>query len=71
MCQHYAKDHAEPLISTPLPDLPWQKVATDLFETDNKLYIVVIDYYSRYIEHAELHNETTDDVIRTLKSIFA
>jgi hypothetical protein len=38
---------------------------------NNKHYIVVVDYYSRYIELSELRNETADDVIRVLKSIFA
>ena len=71
MCQHNSKDHAEPLISIPLPDLPWQKVGTDLFEIDNEHYIMVVDYYSRYNELAELCNETTDDIIRMFKSIFA
>ena len=71
VCLHYAKDRAEPLVSTQLPDLPWQKVGTDLFELNNKHYIVVVDYYSRYIELAELRNETADDVIRALKAIFA
>ena len=70
-CQHCAKDKAEPLISTPLPDLPWQKIATDLFEFNNKHYVVVVDYYSRFFELKELRNETSIDVINALKSIFS
>jgi transposase InsO family protein len=70
-CLHWAKDHAEPLQSTPLPELPWQKVATDLFELDNKHYLVVVDYYSRYVELVQLRHQTADDVINALKAIFA
>ena len=69
--QHWAKDKAEPLISTPLPDLPWQKIATGLFEFTNKHYAAIVDYYSRFFEFKELRNETSNDVINALKSIFS
>ena len=62
---------AEPLKPSPLPDLPWQKVGTDLFEWKKKMYILVVDYYSRYIEIALLNNETASEVITKMKSIFA
>jgi hypothetical protein len=70
-CLHWAGDHAEPLISTPLPELPWQKVATDLFELDGKHYIVVVDYYSRFFEVARLPGQTSEYVIKALREIFA
>jgi hypothetical protein len=70
-CLHWAKDRAEPLQSSPLPELPWQKVATDLFELDGKHYVVVVDYYSRYVELVQLRQQTADDVINALKAIFA
>ena len=70
-CNHHARDCAEPLLPTSLPDLPWQKVGTDLFELANKHSIVVVDYYSRYIELMKLKRQTADDVISALKSIFA
>ena len=62
---------AEPLLPTPLPDLSWQKVATDLFEYDGKHYLFVIDYFSRFIELVELRSETAEHIIVALKSIFA
>lgn len=69
-CKHRVQ-HAEPLIPTPLPDRPWQKVATDLFEWKKANYLLVVDYYSRYIEVAKLTSTSSNDVIRHLKSIFS
>ena len=39
---------AQPLVPSQLPDLPWQKVGTDLFEWRNKNFLLIVDYYSRY-----------------------
>ena len=35
-----------------LPDLPWQKVGTDLFEWKRSTYLPIIDYYSCWIDVA-------------------
>jgi Integrase core domain len=53
-----------------LPELPWQKVATDLFELDTKNNIVVVDYYPRFFEVARLPGQTTEEVIKALRDIF-
>ena len=62
---------AEPLIATTFPKLPWQRVGTDLFEYKGMQYILVIDYFSRYIEIAKLSSTSSDAIITHLKSIFA
>ena len=31
-----------------IPDRPWSKVAVDLFELNNRHYLVTVDYYSNY-----------------------
>ena len=56
--------------SSDLPQYPWQKVAYDLLELDNKHYIIVIDYYYRYFEVAQLKNKTTESIIKAMKNIF-
>ena len=61
----------EPLQPTPLPDRPFQMVGTDICEVKGQHYLVLIDYFSRYIEIAHLPNMTTDTVISRLKNIFA
>ena len=61
----------QPLIPSPLPELPWQKVATDLFEWKQHTYLLIVDYYSRYIEIARLKSTNADEVITHTKSIFA
>ena len=62
----------EALIATPLPDRPWQFVATDLFQMKGVDYLIAIDYYSRYVE-VEVMTKTTksSEIIRALKSIFS
>lgn len=58
-------------MTTPIPERPWQRVGTDLFTWDKKTYLVVIDYFSRYIEVAHLHAASAETVISALKNIFA
>ncbi|XP_056151372.1 uncharacterized protein K02A2.6-like [Lampris incognitus] len=71
ICAREAHNAPEPLLTTPLPDRPWQRVAADLFQWNNAMYLVVIDYFSRYIEVANLSSTTTTHVTEKLKSIFA
>ena len=67
----YRSQKAEPLMSTTFPDRPWQKVGTDIFEWKKCSYLLVIDYYSRYIEVAKLTSTTSRSVVQHLKSIFS
>ena len=71
-CALHRDNKPEPLIATPLPDRPWQIVATDLFQMKGMDYLIVIDYYSRYVEVAAMTKTTkSSEIIRALKSIFA
>ncbi|XP_067049860.1 uncharacterized protein [Acropora muricata] len=49
-CITCAKDRPtpkEPLMSASLLSRPWERIATDLFEWNGKVYLIVTDYYSR------------------------
>ena len=61
----------EPLISTELPQYPWQKIATDLFTLRGINYLLVVDYFSRYPEVVKLTNTTSSSVVHVLKSLFS
>ena len=63
---------SEPLVTSELPERPFQKVSCDLFEYKKQQYLVLFDFYSRYIEIASLRQQTTSEsVIKSLKDIFA
>ena len=61
----------QPLIPSNFPESPWQRVGTDLFEMKGHTYLLIVDYYSRYIEVAPLNRTTAEEVILHTKSIFA
>lgn len=61
----------EPLKSTPLPDRPWQQIAIDICEKKGQMYLIVSDYYSRFIKILHLPMTTTAQVINRLKATFA
>ena len=61
----------EPLCQTVLPERPWQVVGTGLFYSQSVDYLLVVDYFSRYVEVAALRkNKTAPEIIRAFKAIF-
>ena len=70
ICVKAQAQRAQPLTPSPLPDLPWQRIATDLFQWKDSTYLLLVDSYSRYIEIARLDRTTAAEVITRMKSIF-
>ena len=70
-CKINARENREPLQMVPVPSAPWETVGTDLFQFHNMKYLIVVDYYSRYIEKITLKDERSITIINVLKSIFA
>ena len=70
-CCREQQQRQQPLIPSSLPELPWQKVATDLYEWKQSMYLLVVDYFSCYIEISRLNRPTAEEVITHTKSIFA
>ncbi|UYV84182.1 hypothetical protein LAZ67_X001460, partial [Cordylochernes scorpioides] len=71
VCIKEAISKHEALIPTNFPTRPCQKIGMDLFKFENKWYLFVIDYYSRFPEMIELDRLTANVVVRSCKSIFA
>ena len=72
ICLAYApRQQKEPLLCHEVPDHPWAKVATDLFQLENKDYLVTVDYFSDFFEVDRLYSTTSETVIKKLKGHFA
>ncbi|XP_062590681.1 uncharacterized protein K02A2.6-like [Saccostrea cucullata] len=70
VCVKNRHDQAEPLRPTKFPDRPWEMLGTDLFHLKNDNYLLVVDYFSRYVEIAKLKSTTSQSIVNHLKSIF-
>lgn len=70
-CAIHRPEHKEPLLPSSFPDRPWSRLGMDLFDFQGKTFIVVVDYYSRWIELRHLDKQTSLDAISKIKSIFA
>ena len=71
ICARDSSPRREPLIPSKLPDYPWQKIGTDLFYLKKTNYILIIDYFSRYIEVIKLKSTTSQAIIEALQSVFS
>ena len=70
-CSKHARLNCEPMITTPLPEHPWQVVGLDLFHHKGDTYLLVVNYFSRYPEISKLSTTTSQGIINTLHLIFA
>ena len=71
VCIKFQVPRAEPLLSSEIPSLPWQKVGTDLFEWEKSNYLLIVDYQSRWIEIVRLPQTTSRSIVNHMSSIFA
>jgi hypothetical protein len=61
----------EPLLETPRPEGPWEVVGSDLFEFRGVHYVLLVDYFSRWIEVVEIPDQTAQSVVMKVKRVFA
>ena len=60
----------QPLVQHELSDLLWQNIGCDIFENKGKIYVLVIDYYSKIIETIRKQGKHPSSVISAPKSVF-
>ena len=68
---HRPAQTAEPLLSHEVPSRPWTKLGTDIFELNGSMYLVLVDYYSNFMEIDRLTRTTVDHVTSALSAQFA
>ena len=74
-CEHCIKyqynQQKEPMIISEIPTGPWQRIGTDIFELGGKTYLVIVDYFSNFIEVEHMNDTTSKSLIRIFKENFA
>lgn len=72
LCLKYSKSKIkEPMKSHSMPELPFYKIGMDIAEYLGKNYLVVIDYFSRWLGMLKLKTKTSGEVIKKLKKMFS
>lgn len=71
-CQEHSNAPAkQPMIPIEIPELPWFKIGSDLFEFKKQHYLILVDYYSNFVEVCKLGSLTSNAVIQSMKNIFS
>ena len=71
-CTTYQRRNSkEPLLPHSTPDRPWANVSADIFEIQQKQFLVLVNYYSGYVEVDHLTSTTAKKVITQCKSQFS
>ena len=72
ICNEFqAKNQKLPMQSHKLPDRPWSRVAEDQFKLHSQDYIVLVDFYSDFIEVKKSEESTSSSVVEFVKEQFS
>lgn len=73
ICMKYQNSNVKSkMLPHEIVDVPWFKLGCDLFEFNKKMYILVVDYYSKFVEVELLSSGyNSSQVVLKLKSIFS
>ena len=67
VCTEYRRVPREPLLPTPMPSGPWKKLAIDFFQWKDSQYVVIVDYFSRYIVCERMNRTTSTALMAVLQ----
>ena len=71
LCQENRRANSNmPLQQHQVPDYPYQIEGSDLFELDRQVYLLSVDYYSKWVFVEALQETRSIDVIRVLERQF-
>ena len=62
---------SETPIKPEIPHHPWTKCAADLFRLQGRYYLLIVDYYSKFIAVENLQNPQSETVINKCKKVFS
>ena len=75
LCLKYSKSKNKSTPPTALghevPAVPWSKVATDIFHYESQLYLLVVDYTSRFPIVRRLKSMSAQNIAEQFQSIFS
>ena len=54
-----------------IPNHPWTKCAADLFRLQSHYYLLIVDYYSKFIVIENLRNPKSETSINKCKKVFS
>lgn len=70
-CQRFQNNNVkEPLIPSETPQFPFQIIGIDIGEHQKKTFLVVEDYYSKWLDIIPLASKTPTEIIKKLKILF-
>ncbi len=69
--KHRKNQVKEPMTIHPIPSRPWSKVGSDLFTLHKQDFLVLVDYYSNFIEVEKLDSSDSRAVINKIKANIA
>lgn len=72
ICNRFQRNRIKnPIMPHEIPKFPFLKIGMDIADHGGKSYLIIIDYYSRWIEIEQILNKSTNSIINVLRPIFA
>lgn len=71
VCQTFSNKYIkEPLLSHEIPDIPFSKLGIDILEFRNRCYLVIYDYYSKWLDIQLISSKSARCINNVLIDIF-
>lgn len=65
------KNIKEPFILRELTKIPLEQVTSDILDYGGQSYLVLMDYFIKWLGATKLQDKTSKSVIKALKSVFS